>query len=254
MERYLSRNGSAKQQLLEIIRSAVRDDRAAHQAGKTVDNRLPSENELAHRIGLSVSTIREALRTLEMEGYISKKHGMGNYYHASTLESRMRIDTIMDFSDLLADAGFQVTVSQSDLMSIPEDFPAVSPFENQLCASLGSLMRYDRMYLADGRTAIATRNYIPASSIDTREGKITPRENLIDFLWFNCSRQVTHSIELMTPEMADETERELFQLPPDTPLIRWSETFYSFDDEAVGYAEVSFNPTLIGMRLLRKWS
>ena len=254
MARYLSKNSSAKQQLLEIISSLVRDDRAARQAGQAVDNRLPSESELSHRIGLSVSTIREALRTLEMEGYISKKHGMGNYYHASTLESRMRIDTIMDFSDLLADAGLQVTVSQSDLMSIPKDYPAGTPFERQLSASLGSLMRYDRMYLADGRTAIATRNYIPASSIDTREGTVTPRENLIDFLWFNCSKQVTHSIELMTPEIADEAERRLFELPENTPLIRWSETFYSYDDEAVGYAEVAFNPTLIGMRLLRKWS
>jgi GntR family transcriptional regulator len=203
---------------------------------------------------LSVPTIREALRTLEQEGYISKKHGMGNYYHASTLETRMRIDTILDFSDLLADGGYGVRVSQTELrlLSAPT---AAAGRERELSVRAGPLYRYDRVYSADDRPAILTRNYIPQELLDPQaERAPAPKENIIDVLWSQGRIRVTHSIEAMTPGLADSAERALFGLKARSPLIRWSETFYTYDDSIVGYADVSFNPDIMNMRLLRKWS
>lgn len=221
--------------------------------GDVVDNRLPSENELARQIGLSVATIREALRSLEKDSYISKRHGTGNYYHASTLEARMRIDTIMDFGQLLEDDGYQVTVSQSSFLVIPSIQEAETAFEKQLAARHGSMLRYDRLYLADGNPAIATRNYIPASVIDVDPGATRPVGNIIEFLRNNCSRQVSHSIELLVPDIAGKNERRLFGLPAGSPVMRWLETLHACDDAEIAYADVAFNPRYNRLRLLRKW-
>jgi GntR family transcriptional regulator len=251
MRVYQSRNNSARQDILGIIRDTIGSE----------DARLPSESELSRRIGLSVATIREALRTLEQEGCISKKHGMGNYCHASTMETRMRIDTILDFSDLLADAGHGVIVTQTKLRVLSAA-SAGTDRERVLCAQAGSLYRYDRVYVADDRPAILTKNYVPLPLISSPDHtdsieKGRPavcQENIIDLLWSQARIRVTHSIEAMVPGLADGEERRLFGLKVRTPLIRWSETFYTYDDSIVGYADVAFNPDIVQMHLLRKWS
>lgn len=60
----------------------------------SIENNIPSEEELSKQIGVSTGTIREALRILETEGIITKKHGSGNFYHSSALNLKMRIDLI----------------------------------------------------------------------------------------------------------------------------------------------------------------
>ena len=51
------------------------------------------------------ASLSEALRMLEREGIVSKRHGTGNFYHSSALDLSMRIDTNLDFTELLADGG-----------------------------------------------------------------------------------------------------------------------------------------------------
>src|SRR6056297_3179586 len=66
-----------------------------------VDQKLPPEGELARSLGVSVATVREALRQLDRDGYVTKRHGSGNYIHRSTLGLDMRIDNNRDFFALL---------------------------------------------------------------------------------------------------------------------------------------------------------
>lgn len=50
------------------------------QAGNLLsDMRLPSEDKLAEILGVSRTTVRSALQSLEDEGIIVKKHGLGNF-------------------------------------------------------------------------------------------------------------------------------------------------------------------------------
>jgi len=42
-------------------------------------DKLPSEVELAKFFGVSRATLREAMRILEEEGYVIRKHGIGTF-------------------------------------------------------------------------------------------------------------------------------------------------------------------------------
>jgi GntR family transcriptional regulator len=64
--------------------------------------RLPSEPELAHRLGVSRATLREAMRTFETQGMIRRKQGAGTYVThpsyiiESGLEVLESIETLAD--------------------------------------------------------------------------------------------------------------------------------------------------------------
>ncbi len=57
----------------EALRSLVQ------QGGYAPGDRLPSEIELSHRLGISRPTLREALHQLEEEGTIVRRHGVGTF-------------------------------------------------------------------------------------------------------------------------------------------------------------------------------
>ena len=65
--------------------------------GDFKNNKLPPEDKLSEMLGISRSTIWEALIALDREGIITKKQGIGNLIHRSTLEIKMRIDLVQDF-------------------------------------------------------------------------------------------------------------------------------------------------------------
>lgn len=70
-----------KEAILELARTQCGPDR-----------RLPSEEELCRLLGVSRATVREALSILCREGFVSKRHGIGNLVNRSVLDTPMRFD------------------------------------------------------------------------------------------------------------------------------------------------------------------
>ena len=70
-------------------------------------NKLPSEAALASRLGISLVTLRESLMMLALEGYITKRHGSGNYVHPSTLDYENRS---YYFTEYLKKEGYQTAI------------------------------------------------------------------------------------------------------------------------------------------------
>ncbi len=58
----------------------VNDIKKAINAGKyEVDTKIPSENQLSDKYGVSRQTVRKAILELEQEGYLYAKHGSGTF-------------------------------------------------------------------------------------------------------------------------------------------------------------------------------
>ena len=87
-----------KEAILELARTQCGPDR-----------RLPSEEELCRLLGVSRATVREALSILCREGFVSKRHGIGNLVNRSVLDTPMRFDLERGLRRMLEDAGYQAT-------------------------------------------------------------------------------------------------------------------------------------------------
>ena len=240
---FREKNSSVKFKLLDLIREGK-----LKSNGKP--NKLPSENDLAEILDVSLLTVREALKSLEFEGFISKKHGAGNFYHQSVLGLKMRIDLIADYTSLLTDAGFTVETRQTDhSLRYPDEREQhafdLSPQER--------LVSFNRTYYADGRVAILMTLITPCSTLKIPFDENESIDTLEEFLWGHARIKIVNSIENLVPRNATETERAAFGLTTCCPMICINHTFLSILDEKVGFATSAFNPEIMKMNMIRKW-
>jgi GntR family transcriptional regulator len=243
-----ARFGAARRAILDILSS---DEFSGTISGSTAasHNKLPSEEELSRRIGVSTGTVREALRMLQMEGVISKVHGSGNYFHRSTINLKMRMDLLPDYSDILTDAGFIVTRHQEQ---VARRFP--DSREQETFGIKEEILSFDLVFTADGNNAIFTRNLIPIALLQEYPHQLDPQMNIMELLWRYGKERIANSIERMVPRIITPAEAELFSLPENRSVIAVNETFYSVKDHPIGYSLVTFNPEIVQMNFLRKWS
>ncbi|MFV9511200.1 FadR/GntR family transcriptional regulator [Tepidibacillus sp. LV47] len=73
-----TKNRKLYQEVLVKINEIIKEDNLQ------VGDRLPSERELAERLKVGRSSVREALRALELLGLISTRHGEGTFIEDST--------------------------------------------------------------------------------------------------------------------------------------------------------------------------
>jgi len=211
--------------------------------------KLPAEEELARRLSTSVATVREVLRELDREGYITKRHGSGNYIHRSALGVTMRIDRTRDYGDLLREVYGDVGVQQSPcrLESLDPDTAArfgIAPGQ--------PVVAYERVFLARGEPAIYTENRIPASRLVRPPEELSGEKTVMEFLREDCAEEPVQNVVRLIPGTAGDREALKLGLKKGTPLIAWGETFYNLQDEAVAFASSWFHPERVDMHLLVK--
>ena len=91
-----TRSSQVREHLLNFIR------RNKMEMGE----QLPSEAEMAAEIGVSRNTIREAYITLEAEGIIVRKHGIGTFVSRFPLINNPLLDELVGFPENIRSAGY----------------------------------------------------------------------------------------------------------------------------------------------------
>jgi len=230
----------AKEVIIKMIRN-----------GEFPENRLPSEDELAARLGVSRATIREALMALTREGIVTKKQGIGNFVHPSALESGMRVDLIADFADLLRSSGHTVEVKHTGF----HREPITERIAKKLALS-GSenLYVFTRTYFADAEAAISATIRIPEIYVQRDISGAEADQTMVAVLRRCCDAEISHSILWFQPTVASADLAALFGLEPGQPVVSWEELFYDLYDHGVCFNSIAFNPRIVGLSMLRKWN
>lgn len=226
-----------KRRILDIFRSE-----------KFENNKLPPESQLAKRLGISLVTLREALLMLALEGYITKRHGSGNYIHPSALDYENRS---YYFMECLKRDGFEPSLEILEQTYIPADerlagFLRISPGDR--------LLRSRLLYRADGKPAILTLSHVPAAYLTRSE-----IENM-DFLQLHvlledfCGRDLAHSLCEIMPLGLPEGMEGLFELPAGSPITYMEQVFYSTQDVPVLCNMHYIYPNRYKIRTLQNWA
>jgi GntR family transcriptional regulator len=232
----------AKTELIKMIKK-----------GDFKNNKLPPEDKLSEMLGISRSTIREALMALDREGIITKKQGIGNLIHKSTLEIKMRIDLVQDFIKLLENGGYRASVKRINsgwIDNVPQ-LEIKIPFIKDKKYFLNELL-----YLANNQPAILATNIIPESALNiSLQDKGIPFNSFkgfFDLLSKYTNEEVSHSITRFIPSKVDMRIGKILKTKEDKPIIKREEFYYGIFDKLICCSEITFHPSLVNLTIVRK--
>ncbi len=126
------------------------------------DDRIPSETDLAAELGVSRTTIRDALSRLENEGVVYRKQGSGTYVNRPGLQIRSRLDEIWSYSAVLEAHGYRPSAKVLDVKREAADPGLATSLE---LSTGDELVVVRKLFLEDKKPVIFTRDYPIAQSV-----------------------------------------------------------------------------------------
>ena len=129
-----------------------------------VGSKLPNEDRLCERFGVSRVTIREAVRGLIEDGLVVRRHGSGTYVTRRPL-IRNSLDVNYSYTEHFQSSGFRPGRKLVGLRTRP----ATEEDAEALAVAVGTPVReIRRVRTADGRPAIFSIDRIPAALLTRR--------------------------------------------------------------------------------------
>jgi len=237
----IARNPSLTDQVKQHIKERI-------LAGDFEQGRIPSENELAQELGVSRTTVRDALSRLENEGAVYRKQGAGTFVNEPGLQIKSRLEEIWSYEEVLRDHGYTPSVR---VLEVAEE-PASELVANDLAIAVGdAVLRMEKLFLEDDDPVVLTINRIPAAYLgdDVDDDASEP---LFAFIEAHCDRNLSYYLSEIVPVVLDPGKADLLGAAQGTPALCFEEIGFDQDNAPIVRSTSYFRDDLLRFRLIRR--
>ncbi len=212
--------------------------------------RIPSETELAAELGVSRTTVRDALSRLEQEGAIYRKQGAGTFVNEPGLQIKSRLEEIWAYEDVLEDHGYTPSVK---VLRIDRETAGAATAAELAIEPGDPLVVIEKLFLENRKPVVLTINRIPAQLIDD-EGAVDGAQPLPSLLEANADRNLSYYLSEIVPVVLSAHEAKQLGVKQGTPAISFDEIGFDQDNTPVVQATSFFRDDLLRFRLIRRRS
>lgn len=236
----IARNPSLTEQVKAHLKERILD-------GDFAEGRIPAESDLAADLGVSRTTVRDALSRLEQEGAIYRRQGAGTFVNQPGLQIKSRLEEIWSYEKVLRDHGYTPSVRLLGMERAPAG-PA-------LAADLGiaagdDVLVMEKLFLEDDIPVILTSNRIPAAYLD--EAEADGAAPVYDLLAAHSDRRLGYYLSEIVPVALTGRDAARLEVAEGTPAISFEEIGFDQDNEPVVHATSFFRDDLLRFRLIRR--
>jgi GntR family transcriptional regulator len=197
-------------------------------------SQLPAEPTLAQQLGVSRATLREALRSLEEEGTLTRHRGAGTFV---TEGPRLvnNLDVNFGVTEAIRAAGMQ----PGTLEAAAVEGPASHDEARQLHLEPGSgVVTVERVRTADGRRVVFSRDVLPARLLGRRSALLRRLEegSVYEVLESQLGRIVHHGIASFRPVLAIAEVSDRLRVPRGAPLLYLRQVDYEAEGQPLLYS------------------
>lgn len=235
----LPRSKTIRTQLLAAMRDGAYSD----------CDRLPRESALAESMGISRTQLRDVLASLEREGFITRRHGVGTIINRHVLEVQTRMDIELEFLDMISQSGYRAAVAFVRAADGQADLGVAQRLRIPAGADI---LRISRLCTADGKPAIYCEDIIDKSLV---KGSYTAKDfklPIFHFLRRFCGAVPYLDLTDVRPGLADPALAEIFGLSVGTPLLHMDEVDYDIDGNPVFCSDQYFADGIFNLTVMRK--
>lgn len=213
------------------------------------ESRLPSEPELAKRMGVSRATLREAMRSFEGQGLIRRRQGVGTFVIAkvpvldSGLEVLESIETLAQRTNLL------VKMGELQIQRVEADEAQAAAFNIKIGTALTHV---GRVIYTDSRPIAYLVDILPEDILAADEVEYGFTGSVLDLLLQRGEPKLAQSrTEIRAVGATSEVARAL-QIQRDAVLLHFVAHLFTQDGRVVDYSHSYFLPGYFRFHVIRK--
>jgi len=217
-------------------------------AGTPAGERLPSEPQLAKKLGVSRATLREAMRSFEAQGMIRRRQGAGTFVvgQVSVLDSGLEV--LESLETMARRLNLEVTVSDLHVDRVYADQELAEGLKLPLASRLISIRRVIR---ADGRPVAHLVDMLPEEFLKPEDLPRNFNGSVLDFLIARGSPLTISRAAISATGATADVARAL-EIQREDVLLRFTSQLYVADGSIVDYSVSSFIPGYFNFHVIRR--
>lgn len=181
---------------------------------------VPSERELARIHDVSLMTARHALASLEREGIVDRRRGVGTFVAAP----KIHFNKLMSYTEQMGSRGLTPVTKVLFAKVIDNEAEATA----RLSLPPGSrVLKLERLRYAGGEPFALETCYLSAQQFSGLQSAPLQRESLFSTLQRDYQIELSYSDEEVDATAADPRTAELLGLPKHAPVLRIRQVIYS---------------------------
>lgn len=205
------------------------------------NQRLPSEAELCLQMGVGRSTIREAVRSLEKEGLLFKRHGVGTFTIVNRGPIVGGLEVLRGIPNIVRAAGQEpkIITTLVDVVDAPAEIAKALELDDD---SSKRVVFARQLHLGDDVPIILGDSFVPAnlfrdpSAFSTHVAKFSAESRCLFDVLEQYKIHVKYAVSNVEAVPAEDPVTTLLNVPPGHPLLLLVETHYSERGKPVIYS------------------
>jgi len=184
-------------------------------------SQLPSELDLMQILGVSRTTLREALRTLEEQGSITRRRGLGTFVTERSIVKDLSIN--FGITEMIRQAGFTPKTVQCD---VHREAASAKVAEHLEIPERAPVFVVRRLRLATDMPIVWSDERLPAAILDDHPPKEDElkTQSLYDYLEQNHGIRIYQGTAVLRPILAPKEVAEKLQVPRNSTILLISQT------------------------------
>jgi len=214
-----------------------------------IGDKLPTENEMAEKLGVGRLTLREVLKVLREEGLIYTIHGIGTFISSSFDRINDTIDINLGITEMISSAGFKpgvklfekklVTATKeiADALKIPENSDVF------VCR---------RVRTADDKPIVYSIDYFAPRLVPPFLSKNDENISLYNFIEVDMGIKIGNSLAEIIPVNCSAELAEKLDYKEGSPLLLIKQTTHDQKGLPLFFTEEYFRPDYFKITLNRR--